>query len=170
MAKLTENTNVGTGLNIESEAPAGQYIGTCVKIIDQFGVTRKKFQSNEDIKKDVTRFVFGVYAPDNKLYIVQTFEFTISASKDANLMAFLKAWRGSEAPLGWDYCEMEGQGAAITIQHVVSKRNPSKSYAQISSIGPVFPAMAAFVAPTSMYAPLLLAASQAKPAEGTPLA
>lgn len=158
MAVLKEQENNGSGLNIEHLAPAGPYVATCIKIIDIFGVMRQKFQSQEMIKKDITRFVFGVYTPDKKLYIVQTFEFTISTSKDANLMAFLKAWTGQDAKIGWDYIEMEGKGAALVIQHVASKKNPSKSYAQIASIGPVFPQMVPMVAPKEVFAKLLDAA------------
>jgi hypothetical protein len=171
MAKLPEPV-AGSGVNIENEAPAGQYIATCVKIIDQFGVQRQKFQSNEMVTKDITRFIFGVYGPNKTFYLIQTFEFTISSSKDANLMGFLTAWRGSPPEIGWDYCEMEGKGAAIVVANVPSKRNPAKSYAQITSIGPVFPQMQPLVAPKEIYAKLVEAAlnpSKAKPAERTPL-
>ena len=164
MAKPTENTNAGSELQIENEAPAGQYIATCVRIIDQFGVTRKKFQSQED----VTRFIFGVYGPHKALYLIQTFEFTISTAPTANLMAFLKAWLGKTPEMGWDYHELIGKGAAITVEWKTSTRNPIKSYALISGIGPIFPQWAAFVAPRSMYEPLLLAVSQSKPTERTP--
>jgi len=131
---------------------------------------RKKFQSQEDVKKDVTRFIFGVYGPKNTLYLIQTFEFTISTAPTANLMAFLKAWLGKTPEMGWDYHELVGKGAAIIVERKTSTRNPSKSYAQIASIGAVFPQLQPLVAPAKLYGPLLLAASQAKPAERTPLA
>lgn len=160
MAKIPEATS-GSGVNIEHEAPAGQYIATCVKIIDQFGVMREKFQSNERIKKDVTRFIFGVYGPNKQLFLIQTFEFTISSSKDANLMDFLTNWRGTPPEIGWDYCEMEGEGAALVVANVPSKRNPSKSYAQITSIAPVFPQMKQLVAPKNIYDKLVEEAMKA---------
>lgn len=169
MAKLEKNNNAGSGLNLDKEAPAGQYVATCIEISDLFGVERQKFQSQEKVLRDVTRFVFGVYTPDGRLFLVQTYEYTISTAPGSNLMKFLKSWIGQEPPMGWDYCELKGKPAAITVEVKASQRNPSVTYGSISGIGPIFPQMQSMVAPASAFDQLLAEAKvrqnqQAQPA------
>lgn len=145
MAKLVANTQTGTGLQIEHEAPPGQYIGVCLKVIDLYGVDRPKFQSQEIVKRDVTRFIFGVLDKSGRPFLIQTFEFTISAAPGSNLFDFLTQWLGAEPQLGWDTQEMVGKGAMLTVAHERSKRNPAKVYSSIKGISPVFAQLAAQV-------------------------
>lgn len=170
MAKLAAPSG-GSGLQIEHLAPPGQYLAVCILINDLFGQERTKFQSQEKELQDVTRFVFGVIAPDGRPYLIQTFEFKISGAPGSNLMAFLTSWVGQTPQMGWDYAEMLGRGAMITIQHKPSAKNPSKIYADITTISPVFPQMANQVPPASHFAQMLAQLQAAKPgapANGAP--
>lgn len=125
-----------SGVRIEDIAPEGEYIATCISVCDLFGVERQAYQSSEMETKDVTRFVFGVYDENENTYLVQTFEFTISGAAGSNLMKFLKGWLGRAPEMGWDYCEMIGEGAYISVENKTA-RNSGTVYSTIASISPV---------------------------------
>lgn len=110
------------GFAIEALAPAGTYVATCLDIEDQFGVDRPKFENPQETEElDVTRFLFGFRGPDGQIYKVQSFEFRISGSPKSNLIKFLTSWLGQAPKYGWDYCELKGQGAMITVAHKQSR-------------------------------------------------
>ena len=160
----------GTGLQIETLAPTGQHCGVCLRINDQFGVERPGF-NNPQVKelKDVTRFVFGFIGQDRKPYLVQTYEFTISGAPGANLGKFLKGWLGQAALMGWDYCEMLGKAALLTVAHTPSKKNPGQIYADISGIAPMPPQMLGYVPSAQIFEPMLQALDRDAAAKsGTP--
>lgn len=144
-----------SGLQIEELAPVGTHLAVCLRVNDLFGVERQKFQSQEMELKDVTRFVFGLLGPDNKPYLVQTFEFTISGAPGSNLMAFLTAWLGRTPEMGWDYAVLKGQGAQLTIQHKAARKTPGKFYSEIASIAPVLPQLLSSLPNPALFEPLL---------------
>ena len=80
MAILKQQGESSNGFDTEELAPEGDYVATCIDIQDEFGVTRRKFQSEETEEIDVTRFLFGFKGKDGKLYKVQTWEMKISGS------------------------------------------------------------------------------------------
>ena len=121
------------GLRIDVPAPAGTHAAVCLKVIDQFGVERRKFQSQETESQDVTRFLFGVVI-DGKGYLCATFESRISGAPNSNLIKLLHGWTGKAPQIGWDYCEMENQGAMITIQDRESGQG--EKYSVVSAIAP----------------------------------
>ena len=134
MATLQAPAENSNGFEIEDVAPAGDYIATCIDIDDEFGVTRRKYQSEETEQIDVTRFLFGFKAPDGCLYKVQTFEMKISGSLKSALFKFLTSWLGQAPRWGWDYCELKGKGAVIKVEQVTSQMG--KVYNKIVSILP----------------------------------
>ncbi len=145
MAKIQEPTT--NGFDIGALAPAGTYVATCLDIEDQFGVDRPKFENPQETEKlDVTRFLFGFRGQDNQSYKVQSFEFRISGSPKSNLIKFLTSWLGNPPKYGWDYCELKGQGAMITVAHKQS-RDLTKTYANIVGISPVIDQLKAQVLP-----------------------
>jgi pyruvate/2-oxoglutarate dehydrogenase complex dihydrolipoamide acyltransferase (E2) component len=160
MAKLQAPVG-GSGIQIADLAPEGQHVSVCLRIIDLFDVDRPAFQNPQQIeKRDVTRFIFGLATPDGRFYLTQTFEFTISGASGANLTKFLKAWLGYDPQMGWDYCELEGCGALITVQHVASRRNPGVTYASIAGIAPVHPQLANLIPSPDSFVELLAEAEQ----------
>tara|TARA_R110002153_G_scaffold273383_1_gene444190 strand:- start:5596 stop:6168 length:573 start_codon:yes stop_codon:yes gene_type:complete len=134
MAMLTPQSESSNGFQIDELAPAGDYVATCIDVADEFGVTRKKYQSEETHDIDVTRFLFGFKGQDGSLYKIQTFEMTQSTSPRAKLMVFLTAWLSHSPKMNWDYCDMVGQGAVIKVEHVTSQMG--KVYAKIAGISP----------------------------------
>lgn len=160
MAKL--NQPESGGFEIGDLAPAGTYVATCLEVQDQFGVERSKFENpNEKETLDVTRFLFGFRGQDGRIYRVQSFEFRISGSPKSNLFKFLTSWLGNPPKYGWDYCELKGQGAMITVAHKQS-RDGTKTYANIVGISPVIDQLKAQVLPLEAFAQA--PAQQAAPA------
>jgi hypothetical protein len=158
MAQLTITQK--TGYDIEALAPQGQYLAVCLKIEDQFGVTRTKYQSQEEESRDVTRFLFGLKdLSTGALYLVQTYEYTISGLPNSNLMKFLTQWLGAQPQIGWDYCELESAGCMLTIAHKEAANTPGKVYAKIMSIAPVMAQLANQVPHPSEFAALVAAAA-----------
>ena len=149
MAKL--NQPESGGFEIGDLAPAGTYVATALEVQDQFGVERPKFENpNEKETLDVTRFLFGFKGQDGRSYRVQSFEFRISGSPKSNLFKFLTSWLGNPPKYGWDYCELKGQGAMITVAHKQS-RDGTKTYANIVGISPVIDQLKAQVLPLEAF-------------------
>ncbi len=143
MAVLTAKAESSSGFQIDELAPSGDYVATCIDIADEFSVPRKKYQSEEMEDIDVTRFLFGL-AHNGKLYKVQTFEMRISGSPKSSLYKFLTAWLGKAPEYGWDYCTLKGQGAVISVEHVVSQMGTT--YSKIARITPAKTSLADYSA------------------------
>jgi hypothetical protein len=144
MAILTAKAESSSGFQIDELAPSGDYVATCIDIADEFQVPRRKYQSEEMEDTDVTRFLFGLKGQDGKLYKVQTFEMKISGSPKSSLYKFLTAWLGKPPEYGWDYCTLKGQGAVISVEHVVSQMGTT--YPKISRISPAKTSLADYSA------------------------
>jgi len=134
MAILKAQVESSNGFDTEELAPEGDYVATCIDIQDEFGVTRRKYQSEETEEIDVTRFLFGFKAKDGNLYKVQTWEMKISGSPKSKLFKFLSDWLGKAPKMGWDYCELKGKGAVIKVAQKTSQLG--KTYAFIDNINP----------------------------------
>jgi len=144
MAVLTAKAESSSGFQIDELAPSGDYVATCIDIADEFNVPRRKYQSEEMEDVDVTRFLFGFKAQDGKLHKVQTFEMKISGSPKSTLYKFLSAWLGKAPDYGWDYCNLVGVGAVITVEHVVSQMGTT--YPKIARISPAKTSLADYSA------------------------
>lgn len=143
--------------------PKGTYVATCIDIKDLFGVERKKFQSEEMEKLDITAFLFGLRDRTGKPYKIASRPFRISGNEKSSLFAFLKSWLGQPPKMGWDYMELKGRQALVTVDHTPSKRTPGLTYADIVSISPVPEGIQAPAAPAQP-APVQPAAVQPSPA------
>lgn len=153
-----------SGLTLNVLAPAGLHLGVCLRINDLFNVERQKYQSQEMELRDVTRFIFGFVGQDGQPYLVQTYEFTISGAPGANLMAFLKAWLGRSPEMGWDYAEMLGKPAQLTIEHKAA-RQTNQLYADVAAVAPVHPQLLASVPPATHFAAILAQLEQSAPGQ-----
>ena len=136
MAVLTQNVQTTTsGFEIDTLAPGGDYVATCLDIRDEFGVPRRKYQSEEMEDQDVTRFLFGFKGTDGQLYKVSSWEMKISGSPKSKLFGFLSQWMDKAPDMGWDYCSLIGSGAVIKVEQKTSATG--KQYAIVAGIGPV---------------------------------
>ena len=149
MAVLQAKAESSSGFDIDELAPSGDYVATCIDIADEFSVPRKKYQSEEMENIDVTRFLFGFKGQDGKLYKVQTFEMKISGSPKSALYKFLSSWLGKAPDYGWDYCTLKGQGAVISIEHVVSQMGTT--YPKIARITPAKTSLADYTSQVIPY-------------------
>ena len=131
--KAQTETSLG-GFEIEELAPEGTYVATCLDLEDQYGVERKKYQSEEYEKTDVCRFLFGCHKDGSK-YQVQTFEMKISNSPKSKLFKFLTDWLGEAPRVGFDTESLIGQGCILKIAHRTSQMG--KVYPTIEKIDPV---------------------------------
>ena len=139
------------GFGITESCPKGTYIATCLQVKDEFGVQRKKYQSEELIKTDVTRFLFGFIHKSGKQYFVASREMKISSDSKSALFAFLKSWLGEAPKIGWDYCSLAGSGALVTIEHTPSQKNPGQFWSNIGSIAPVMDDLKSKVVPVEVF-------------------
>lgn len=141
-----------SGFDITELAPQGTHIATCLDVQDNFGVERPKFENPAEKETlDVTRFLFGFRGQDGRTYRVQTHEFRISGSPKSNLFKFLTAWLGHPPKYGWDYCELKGQGAMITVGHKAS-RDGTRTFANIVGISPVIDQLKNQILPVAAFA------------------
>ena len=150
MATLPPPKSTG-GFGITENAPKGTFICTCLLVKDEFGVQRKKYQSEEMIKTDVTRFLFGFVHKSGKQYFVASKEMKISSDPKSALFAFLKSWLGEPPKVGWDYCELIGTGALITVELTPSQKNPGQFYSNIGSIAPVMDDLRGKIIPVDVF-------------------
>lgn len=116
--------------------PVGTFIATVLKIKDQFGVKRLKFQSTEMETVDLTCFLFGFRDLQNQPRMVASKQMKISANEKSNLFGFLQSMLGRAPSMGWDYCELKGHKCLVTITHV-QKRDGSGSFPSITSVSPI---------------------------------
>jgi hypothetical protein len=134
MAKIPQSNASGLGA-LGDPPPAGTYLAVCTDVIDLYGVERKKFESEEMEKCDMTRFIFGVKAKSGRLHLIATREMKISGSPKSNLMKFVKSWLGEAPKAGWDTAECKGAGAQITV--AAEEARNGKTYHNIAGIAPV---------------------------------
>lgn len=144
MAVLTKPVSTGVGRMFDTGdklAEKGTYVATCLDIKDVFGVERRKFQSEEMEKVDLTAFLFGYRDQAGNAHKISSKSMKISGNEKSTLYGFLKAWLGRAPTYGWDYAEMKGKKALITVDHEISK-NGDREYANIISISPLPAGMA----------------------------
>ena len=122
----------------EETPPRGTFVATCIDIKDMFGVERPKYENPSELERvDLTAFLFGYRDREGRPHKIASKTMRISAKENSNLFAFLKSWLGRAPQYGWDYCEMKGQKALITVDHTPSRKYPGIVYADIVTISPV---------------------------------
>lgn len=136
MAQLTQPQT--SGFQVDELPPAGTFCGVILDIIDLFQVQRPKFENpSEKETLDVTRFLFGFQGQDGRLYKIQTREMRISGNAKSKLFQFLTGLLGHPPKYGWDYCELRGHPAMLTVMHQQGRKDPTKTYAGIASVAPL---------------------------------
>lgn len=171
MAVLKQPTSTGSLFELADQLPPrGTFVGKCIDVRDVFNVERKKYQSEELERIDLTGFLFGFRSKDGAPHKIASRAFRISGNEKSGLYAFLKAWLGQAPRYGWDYCEMKGKSALITVDHQPSRTKPGAVYAVIASISPLPEGYgeAAQAAPPPAPAPTAPAAAAAAPVPPAP--
>ena len=138
MAVLKQPTSTGSLFELADQLPPrGTFVAKCIDVKDVFNVERKKYQSEEMERVDLTGFCFGFRTKEGAPHKIASRAFRISGNEKSGLFAFLKAWLGRAPQYGWDYCEMKGRSALITVDHQPSRTKPGAVYAVIASISPL---------------------------------
>lgn len=171
MAILKQPTATGSLFELGDQLPPrGTFVATCIQVRDVFNTERKKFQSEELEKVDLTGFLFGFRTRDGAPHRVATRAFKISGSEKSGLYGFLKSWLGQAPKYGWDYCEMKGRKALITVDHQPSRTKPGAVYAVIASVSPLPEGYVESAAPAQPVAPQPVPPPQAAPVAPPPVA
>lgn len=133
---------------VKEPHPEGQFAALCVDCID-LGNRVKSYPGTPSYIAPSVTLVFqtGERNSQGHLHEVSQ-EFTLSMGEKANLRKFLGAWRGKtyteeQARAGVPLHKLVGQPALVSVEHRTSGKG--RTYATISSIGPLPKAM---VAPT----------------------
>lgn len=84
----------------------------------------------------MTSFLFEVTDENGTTYQVSTRPMKITGHPDSNLMKFLTAWLNKKPPFGWDYCELKGADAIISVEHFQRKSPPHDVYPCVVNIAP----------------------------------
>ena len=116
--------------------PEGEYVAVCNHIEDEFNVERKKFNSDQMELANVTRFSFSV-SDRGKEYTISTKKMKINGHSNSALTLFLRSWLGYIPDnKKWDYCELKGKKALLSVRHIQSKQNPDMLFSNIMNIMP----------------------------------
>jgi len=123
-------------LSSEPIPPPGTYLATCIDVVDKFGVSRPKYEDrNQTEKVDLTAFLFGLRDQAGTPFRIATRSMRISIKDNSNLYGFLRSWLGRAPVVGWDYVEMKGKKALLTVDH--ETRRDGTKYATIVTVSPV---------------------------------
>ena len=117
----------------------GQYVAVCLDVKDSLGIERPTFDDPNVMETvDLTRFLFGLQ--DGSM--IQTGEMKITGHERSNLVKFLTGWLGRPPQMdgSWDYCEMIGQGAVLSVAQKVSRKG--RTYADVQGISSVMEQLA----------------------------
>ena len=123
----------------DSLPPAGTFLAVCCGVKDTFDVERPTFDDPNVMETvDLTRFLFGLQ--DGSM--IQTGEMKITGHERSNLVKFLTGWLGRPPQMdgSWDYCEMIGQGAVLSVAQKVSRKG--RTYADVQGVTPVMEQLA----------------------------
>ena len=133
MAKIPENKT--SALSNLGEPPSkGTYVAVCLDVVDEYNVTRKKYQSEETEVVNLERFIFGVKLKDGSLRKIATRAMKISNHENSALRAFLVSWLGEAPKPNFETADLKGKSAYITITEDVKG---DRTYSNISTISEV---------------------------------
>ena len=133
MAKIPE-TKASALANLGEPPSKGTYVAVCLDVVDEYNVTRKKYQSEETEVVNLERFVFGVKLKDGSLRKIATRAMKISNHENSALRAFLVSWLGEAPKPNFETADLKGKPAYITITEDVKG---DRTYSNISTISEV---------------------------------
>ncbi len=117
--------------------PKGTFVATCIDTKDAYGVERKKFQSEQLEKVDLTGFLFGFRDKAGKPFKIASRAMRLSGNPKSALYQFLTSWLGEAPAYNLDLTTLKGRKAMLTIGHEPSRTRPGVSYARILGLAPV---------------------------------
>lgn len=140
MAILAESNSSGgggslTGWIISEPAPAGTHVGVCLDIKETYGAEVIDFETQQPVKKDIIRFLFGVKVGDEK-YLIQSNDAKISGHSKSALVKLITAWMGHAPDIdGFNTEELRGRPIQLSTEMKTSAIG--NQYGKILSAAPV---------------------------------
>lgn len=127
-------------------APAGAHVARCISIIhigtaeeDYKGVPKRinKIRITWELPNETKVWREGEEA---KPYVISS-DYTLAMSDNANLRKLVDSWRGKRLTEGearvFDVAKLAGAPCMINIIHNPSKKDPSRVYANVTSVTPI---------------------------------
>lgn len=135
MATIPENKTSARS-NLGEPPPKGIHIAVCIDVVDEYNVTRKKWQSEETELVNLTWFIFGVKCKDGSFRKVQTNNIGMKISNDerSTLRKVLTSWMGEAPKPGFDTKSLVGKPAQLTL---VESVKGDKTYIDIQTVSEV---------------------------------
>ena len=128
----------GSLFELQGETPPkGTFVASCIDTKDAYGVERKKYQSEQMERVDLTGFLFGLRDKAGKPYKIATRSMRLSGSPKSALYQFLTSWLGEPPAYNMDLSTLKGRKALLTIAHEPSRTRPGVAYARIIGVAPV---------------------------------
>lgn len=152
MAILKQEDGRKNRIKIEGLVPKGTYIAVILDIEEEYGVTRKKYQSEETETVNLICFYLGGKTKSGELFICRSKRMKISAHEKSALVQFCSSILGSKPGPMFDTESLLGSVCQITIQHADHKGH---TYANILGISPVVEGMEKLAPPAKAFAGLL---------------
>ena len=116
--------------------PIGTYVATVLDVIDEFGVTRTRYQSSDTEKVDLACFLFGYRDTQGQPRRIASKRMRISGNEKSALFGFLKSLLGKAPAYGWDYCSLKRTKCLLTVEHI-QRRDGTGVFAGIAALSPV---------------------------------
>ena len=121
--------------SVHTPAPSGSFNARCIRIID-LGTQRNKFNGKTQPKVMMIFELDGVTRDDGTPHIAAK-QYTASINEKSTLYKDLKGWIG-EITDNFDLTQLLGRACLLNISHNLNKKDGSKVYAYIESIGQPF--------------------------------
>lgn len=158
MAILTANTGAGSSGGSRAKnvgtPPKGTFLAVCLGSDEEYGVTRKKFESEETEVVDLISFYFGYKLKTGEPFVIRSKRMKISGHEKSALFQFVAGWLGEKPPVNFDTKGLHGKPAQITVAHEVALTT-NKTYANLKSASPVMEGLESSIPHASLFATIL---------------
>ena len=158
MAILSQNSSTGTSGGSRAKnvgtPPKGTFLAVCLGSDEEYGVTRKKFESEETEVVDLISFYFGYKLKTGEPFVIRSKRMKLSGHEKSALFQFIAGWLGEKPPSNFDTASLEGLAAQITVAHEVAMSS-GKTYANLKSASPVIEGMESAIPAKRIFAELL---------------
>lgn len=158
MAILSQNSSTGGSGGSRAKnvgtPPKGTFLAICLGSDEEYGVKRKKFESEEEEVVDLISFYFGYKIKTGEPFVIRSKRMKLSGHEKSALFQFIAGWLGEKPPANFDTATLEGKAAQITVAHEIAISS-GKTYANLKSASPVMEGLENAIPSARMFAELL---------------
>jgi len=154
MAILSQNSSTGTSSGSRAKnvgtPPKGTFLSLCLGSDEEYGVTRKKFESEETEVVDLISFYFGYKLKTGEPFVIRSKRMKISGHEKSALYQFVAGWLGEKPAPNFDTKGLHGKPAQITVAHEVALTT-NKTYSNLKSASPVMEGLESSIPHASLF-------------------